>query len=85
MLVAVLLDDEHAVVLCQEVLDRLIEREATDPEVIDLEAPRLQQRAYGRIFLASLPGMPVTREVGDVSAFFAVDEPVLAGPAGAEG
>jgi ATP-dependent DNA helicase DinG len=32
--------------------------------------PRLTSRGYGRLFLASLPPLPRTREIGDVEAFF---------------
>ncbi len=31
--------------------------------------PRVVSRAYGRVFLDSLPAMPVTRSLGDVTAF----------------
>ena len=33
--------------------------------------PRLTAKPYGRIFLASLPAMPRSRELADVQAFFA--------------
>ncbi len=33
--------------------------------------PRLTAKPYGRIFLASLPPMPRSRELADVQAFFA--------------
>jgi ATP-dependent DNA helicase DinG len=32
--------------------------------------PRLTSRAYGKLFLKSLPPMPITRELADVQAFF---------------
>jgi ATP-dependent DNA helicase DinG len=38
--------------------------------VLVLCDPRLSTKGYGRLFLASLPPMPRTRELADVSAFF---------------
>lgn len=49
---------------------RLI-RDVHDRGVLVLCDPRLTTRAYGRLFLASLPPMPRTRELGDVQRFFA--------------
>ena len=42
--------------------------------------PRLTAKPYGRIFLASLPAMPRSRELADVQAFFAAP-PVAAAAA----
>jgi ATP-dependent DNA helicase DinG len=72
----------QAVIALKQGVGRLI-RDVDDRGVLVICDPRLQRRSYGRIFLASLPGMPVTREVDAVYDFFAADEPVLAGPAGA--
>jgi hypothetical protein len=41
--------------------------------------PRLTSRAYGKLFLTSLPPMPITRRLGDVQAFFS-DPKALAEP-----
>ena len=48
---------------------RLI-RDVHDRGVLVLCDPRISSKGYGRLFLASLPGMPRTRELGDVRAFF---------------
>jgi len=72
----------QAVIALKQGVGRLI-RDVDDRGVLVICDPRLQRRSYGRIFLASLPGMPVTREVDAVYDFFAAAEPVLAGPAGA--
>jgi ATP-dependent DNA helicase DinG len=48
---------------------RLI-RSVHDRGVLVLCDPRLSTKGYGRLFLASLPPMPRTRELGDVRAFF---------------
>jgi ATP-dependent DNA helicase DinG len=53
-----------------------------DRGVLVICDPRLQRRTYGRIFLASLPDMPVSREVRDVRRFFETDTRAVAGPAG---
>jgi ATP-dependent DNA helicase DinG len=48
---------------------RLI-RDVHDRGVLMLCDPRLTGKGYGRLFLASLPPMPRTRELADVQAFF---------------
>jgi ATP-dependent DNA helicase DinG len=48
---------------------RLI-RDVEDRGVLMLCDPRLTSRGYGKIFLKSLPPMPVTRALADVQAFF---------------
>ncbi len=48
---------------------RLI-RDVHDRGVLVLCDPRLATKAYGKLFLASLPPMPRTREFEDVHAFF---------------
>jgi ATP-dependent DNA helicase DinG len=50
---------------------RLI-RDVRDRGVLVLCDPRISSKGYGRLFLASLPPMPRTRELADVRAFFAV-------------
>jgi ATP-dependent DNA helicase DinG len=49
---------------------RLI-RDVRDRGVLVLGDPRLTSKGYGKLFLASLPPMPRTRELVDVQAFFA--------------
>ncbi|HEX7326232.1 MAG TPA: ATP-dependent DNA helicase [Rhodanobacteraceae bacterium] len=48
---------------------RLI-RDVHDRGVLVLCDPRLVSKGYGKLFLASLPPMPRTRELADVQAFF---------------
>ena len=50
---------------------RLI-RDVHDRGVLMLCDPRLTTKGYGRLFLASLPPMPRTRELADVRGFFDV-------------
>ena len=60
----------QAVITLKQGVGRLI-RDVSDRGVLMLCDPRLQTKPYGRVFRASLPPMPVTREVVDVQAFFA--------------
>ncbi|WP_255210947.1 helicase C-terminal domain-containing protein [Methylogaea oryzae] len=48
---------------------RLI-RDVGDRGVLMLCDPRLRTKSYGRVFLNSLPPMPVTRRLEDVQRFF---------------
>ncbi|WP_414655883.1 ATP-dependent DNA helicase [Frateuria sp.] len=57
---------------------RLI-RDVHDRGVLMLCDPRLTTKGYGRLFLASLPPMPRTRELADVQAFFDGTELSMAG------
>ncbi len=50
---------------------RLI-RDVDDSGVLVLCDPRIATRAYGKLFLASLPPMPRTRELRDVREFFGI-------------
>jgi ATP-dependent DNA helicase DinG len=52
---------------------RLI-RDIADRGVLMLCDPRLTTRAYGKLFLKSLPPLPLTRELADVQRFFAAAE-----------
>jgi ATP-dependent DNA helicase DinG len=61
-----------AVIALKQGAGRLI-RDVHDRGVLVLCDPRLMTKGYGRLFLASLPPMPRTRELGEVTAFFAVD------------
>jgi ATP-dependent DNA helicase DinG len=59
-----------AVIALKQGAGRLI-RDVRDRGVLVLCDPRLTSKGYGRLFLASLPPMPRTRELADVQAFFA--------------
>jgi ATP-dependent DNA helicase DinG len=52
---------------------RLI-RDIDDRGVLVICDPRVLTARYGRLFLESLPPMPITRAFADVDAFFAVAE-----------
>jgi len=58
-----------AVVTLKQGVGRLI-RDVTDTGVLMLCDPRLLSKNYGKIFLRSIPPMPITREVKDVEQFF---------------
>lgn len=58
-----------AVIALKQGVGRLI-RDVTDRGVLMLCDPRLTTRAYGKVFLQSLPPLPQTRELVDVQAFF---------------
>jgi ATP-dependent DNA helicase DinG len=58
-----------AVIALKQGAGRLI-RDIADRGVLMLCDPRLTSRAYGRLFLKSLPPMPVTRALVDVENFF---------------
>jgi ATP-dependent DNA helicase DinG len=58
-----------AVIALKQGAGRLI-RDVHDRGVLVLCDPRLTTKGYGRLFLASLPPMPRTRELADVTAFF---------------
>jgi len=64
----------RAVIALKQGAGRLI-RDVEDRGVLVLCDPRLDTRSYGRVFMRSLPPMPVTRQVDDVAAFFACGEP----------
>jgi ATP-dependent DNA helicase DinG len=63
----------QAVITLKQGVGRLI-RDAADRGVLMLCDPRLRTKQYGRIFLDSLPPVPVTRNLDDVTAFFSVGE-----------
>lgn len=58
-----------AVLQLKQGVGRLI-RDPEDRGVLVLCDPRVGSRPYGKIFLASLPEMPVTRDPAEVRAFF---------------
>ncbi|HEY0003304.1 MAG TPA: ATP-dependent DNA helicase [Pyrinomonadaceae bacterium] len=63
----------QAIISLKQGLGRLI-RSATDRGVLAVLDPRLQTKAYGRLFLESLPPCRVTSEIEDVSRIFEADE-----------
>jgi len=58
----------QAVIALKQGAGRLI-RSETDHGVLVLCDPRLTGKGYGRVFLDSLPPLPITRELKDVVAF----------------
>ena len=58
-----------AVIALKQGAGRLI-RDVHDRGVLVLCDPRLTTKGYGKLFLASLPPMPRTRELADVQVFF---------------
>ncbi|WP_343883022.1 ATP-dependent DNA helicase [Rhodanobacter caeni] len=58
-----------AVIALKQGAGRLI-RDVHDRGVLMLCDPRLTGKGYGKLFLASVPPMPRTRELADVQAFF---------------
>jgi ATP-dependent DNA helicase DinG len=67
----------QAVLTLRQGVGRLIRGDG-DYGVVVICDPRLRQRGYGRVFMASLPPMPVTDDIGDVVAFLAAKETVAA-------
>lgn len=62
----------QAVISLKQGVGRLI-RDVNDSGVVMIGDPRLKQKSYGRIFLNSLPAMPITSDIKDVENFFAED------------
>ncbi|NOQ68564.1 MAG: ATP-dependent DNA helicase [Gammaproteobacteria bacterium] len=74
----------QAVIALKQGVGRLI-RDVNDSGVVMIGDPRLKQKSYGRIFLNSLPAMPVTSDVRDVEQFFtSISEQNNAEPEGVE-
>ena len=65
----------EAVIALKQGVGRLI-RDENDHGVLVLCDPRLLSKGYGKIFLASLPPMPLTRNLEDVERFFLQDRSV---------
>lgn len=59
----------QAVISLRQGVGRLV-RDESDTGVLVICDPRLTTKAYGRIFLKSLPNMTKTRNVKDIEAFF---------------
>ncbi|HEX8709890.1 MAG TPA: ATP-dependent DNA helicase [Pyrinomonadaceae bacterium] len=63
----------QAIISLKQGLGRLI-RSATDRGVLAVLDPRLRTKAYGRLFLESLPPCRITSEIEEVSRVFRADE-----------
>ena len=59
----------QAVIALKQGVGRLI-RDVNDSGVVMIGDPRIKQKAYGRIFLNSLPTMPITSDIKDIENFF---------------
>ncbi len=59
----------NAVITLKQGVGRLI-RDMTDRGLLVLCDPRITSKPYGKKFILSLPGMPVSRNINDVTAFF---------------
>jgi len=59
----------QAVLALKQGAGRLI-RDVADYGVLMLGDPRLSSKGYGRLFIKSLPDMPVSRDIADVEDFF---------------
>jgi ATP-dependent DNA helicase DinG len=64
----------EAVIALRQGIGRLI-RDVTDRGVLMVCDPRLLKRAYGQIFLDSVPAMKRTRDIAEVQAFFKEETP----------
>ncbi|MCA1849850.1 MAG: ATP-dependent DNA helicase, partial [Acidobacteria bacterium] len=63
----------QAIISLKQGLGRLI-RSATDRGALAILDPRLRTKAYGRLFLESLPPCLVTSEIDDIARVFETDE-----------
>ena len=59
----------QAVIALKQGAGRLI-RDVSDYGVLMLGDPRLLSKRYGRLFLNSLPNMPMTQDQKDVDKFY---------------
>lgn len=66
----------QAVIALRQGVGRLI-RDSTDRGVLVIGDSRLVSRSYGRVFLRSLPPIPLTRRIEDVQAFFSAQSPTV--------
>jgi ATP-dependent DNA helicase DinG len=73
----------HAVITLKQGVGRLI-RDINDRGVLVLCDPRLRSKSYGRVFLNSLPAMPVTQDIDVVHEFYAGIDGTLTQSAGME-
>jgi len=65
----------RAVIALKQGVGRLI-RDVNDRGVVVIGDPRITRKSYGRIFLNSLPAMPITSHLVDVEKFFVTEEAV---------
>jgi len=68
----------QAIISLKQGLGRLI-RSATDRGVLAVLDPRLTTKAYGRMFLESLPPCRITSNIVDVARVFEINEEALTG------
>jgi ATP-dependent DNA helicase DinG len=73
-----------AIIALKQGLGRLI-RKSTDRGVLSVLDTRLMTRAYGRLFLESLPKIPITHDLSDIDGFFGRDMGVENAPSAVEG
>jgi ATP-dependent DNA helicase DinG len=66
----------QAIISLKQGLGRLI-RSTTDRGVLAVLDPRLRTKAYGRMFLESLPPCRITSDIDDVARVFETDEAVI--------
>ena len=59
----------RAVIALKQGVGRLI-RDVNDRGVVVIGDPRITSKTYGKIFLNSLPAMPVTTQLEDVKQFY---------------
>lgn len=59
----------QAAIALKQGVGRLI-RDVTDKGVLVLCDPRIRTRNYGEVFITSLPPMPITRDLDEVSEFY---------------
>lgn len=62
-----------AIIMLRQGVGRLI-RDVNDRGVLMVCDPRLLKRAYGQMFLDSVPAMQRSRDIADVRRFFAIEE-----------
>ncbi len=67
-----------AVIALKQGAGRLI-RDVSDRGVLVICDPRLRGKAYGKVFLKSLPSMPQTETIEDVERFFSTHDTLEAG------
>ncbi|MBN1378207.1 MAG: ATP-dependent DNA helicase [Gammaproteobacteria bacterium] len=59
----------QAVITLKQGIGRLV-RDVQDRGVLMIADPRLRSRGYGKVFINSLPEMPITDDIEDVVSFF---------------
>ena len=59
----------QAAIALKQGVGRLI-RDVTDKGVLVLCDPRIRSRPYGELFITSLPPMPITRDILEVTEFY---------------